>query len=397
MSYPTTTDSLISFDNTEIAFGYKDDKSLKRAYRLFKMISHPWLSSTGASAAQLALKAGLPVKGIIKSTLYAQFCGGESVEKSLPTINELASAHVMTVLDYGVEAKDKEADFDLTLAEMKHEIQFAKDHDHVLCISCKLTGLARFAILEKLHAGQPLSQQEEEEWDRAKVRVDEISAFAHQHDVSLYIDAEETWIQRPIDNLVTRMMERYNQEKAIIFNTVQLYRHDRLQYLKDAYAEAAKGNYFYGIKLVRGAYMEKERERAHRLGYEDPINTTKADTDRDFNYAVAFCIDHIDRIAVCVATHNEESNLLFARLIEEKGIDKQHPHAFACQLLGMSDHITFNLANAGYRAGKYIPYGPVKDVVPYLSRRAKENTSVGGQMSRELQLLKREMHRRNLI
>lgn len=397
MSYTTTTESLISFDNTEIAFAHKDDRSLKRAYRLFKMISQPWLSSTGASLSQFALKAGLPVKGIIKNTLYAQFCGGESVEKSLPTINELAAANVLTVLDYGVEAKDSEADFDRTLAEMEHEIQFAKDNDHVLCISCKLTGLARFALLEKLHAGKPLTAQEEAEWERTQGRVNEISAFAHKHDVSLYIDAEETWIQKPIDEIVTRMMEQYNQEKAIIFNTVQLYRHDRLQYLKDAFAKAEKGDYFYGIKLVRGAYMEKERERARRLGYDDPINPTKVATDRDFNEAITFCIDHIDRISVCVATHNEESNLLFARLIEERGIDKQHPHAFSCQLLGMSDHITFNLANAGYRVGKYIPYGPVKDVVPYLSRRAKENTSVGGQMSRELQLLKREMHRRNLI
>lgn len=397
MNYTTTTDSLISFDNTEIAFAYKDNAALKRAYRLFKMISNPWLSSTGATAAQLALKAGLPVKGIIRSTLYAQFCGGETVEKSLPTINELAASQVMTVLDYGVEAKDTEADFDRTLAEMKHEIQFAKDHSHVLCISCKLTGLARFALLEKMQANKPLRPEEEAEWERAQARVDEISAFAKQHDVALYIDAEETWIQAPIDDLVTKMMEKYNREKAIIFNTLQLYRHDRLAHLKNAVAAAESGGYYYGVKLVRGAYMEKERERAQRLGYADPIQATKIDTDRDFNAAVVFCVDHIERVAVCVATHNEESNLLFARLIEERGIDKQHPHAFSCQLLGMSDHITFNMANAGFRTGKYIPYGPVKDVVPYLSRRAKENTSVGGQMSRELQLLKREMHRRRLI
>lgn len=397
MNIPTTTDTLISFDNTEVAFAYKNDTELKRAYQMFKLISRPWLSSTGAQLSQFALKIGLPVKGLIKSTLYAQFCGGESVEKSLPTINTLAKSNVLTVLDYGVEAKDDAADFDRTLQEMKREIDLARHHDHILCISCKLTGLVRFGILEKLHSGKRLTAEGEGEWTRARQRVDEICAYAHENHVSLYIDAEESWIQQPIDDLVEEMMEKYNRQKAIVFNTIQLYRHDRLQYLKEAFARAERGKYFYGIKLVRGAYMEKERERAQRLGYPDPIQPNKTATDRDYNEAVTFCIDHIDKISVCVATHNEESNLLFARLIEERNIDKQHPHAFSCQLLGMSDHITFNLANAGYRAGKYIPYGPVKDVVPYLSRRAKENTSVGGQMSRELQLLKREMHRRGLV
>lgn len=386
----------LSFDNTEIAFGNKDDKALRRAYRLFSMMSYPWLSVTGSQLAAVALKIGLPIKGMVRNTIYQQFVGGETLQKSLPTIDGLAAASVLTVLDYGVEAKTTEADYDATAEEIKREILFAKDKDSIPYVSCKVTGFAHFPLLEQLHAGKPLAEKEQAEWQRVKDRLHSVAQLAYQHKVGLYVDAEETWIQQPIDDLVTELMETYNKEQVIVSNTIQLYRHDRLAYLKRAVAAAEAGGYLYGIKLVRGAYMEKERARAEKLGYPSPIQPDKAATDRDFNEAVRFCIDNYHRVAVCVATHNEESNRLLAELVEERGIDRQHPHIFACQLLGMSDHITFNLADAGFRAGKYIPYGPVDDVVPYLSRRARENTSVGGQMSRELQLLKREMQRRKL-
>jgi proline dehydrogenase len=384
----------ISFDNTSVAFAYKDDRELKRSYRIYRLIRWPFLARTGSAISSFALRIGLPVKGIIRSTIFRQFCGGETLAGTLPVVDKLLANQVLTVMDYGVEAKDTEHDFDFTMQEMKREIDFAKSRPGIPCISCKVTGMARFGLLEKLHAGHGLTADEQTEWERVKTRIDEVSAYAHRHDMGLYIDAEESWIQAPVDALVTEMMEKYNREKVIVYNTVQLYLKDRLDFLKHSYESARAGGYFYGIKLVRGAYMDKERRRAAKLGLPSPVQDTKADTDAAFDAAVEFCIHHVDRISVCVASHNEHSNLLFASLVHERGIDPKHPHLLSCQLYGMSDHITFNLAHAGFRAAKYVPYGPVKDVIHYLGRRAAENTSVGGQMGRELQLLKREMERR---
>jgi proline dehydrogenase len=388
--------SKYNFENTEIAFRQKSDKELKRAYWLFKLLASPVLTKLGATFTNLALKLRLPVKGIIRNTIYVQFCGGENLEKSIPSIEGLARGKALTVLDYGVEAKNNEADFDRTMEEMFREIKFASTNPNIPYVSCKLTGLFRFELLEKLQNKETLSEEEKQEHERALNRIDRIASLAHEHDVELYIDAEETWIQDPVDELTDNLMEKYNREKVIVSNTVQLYRTDRLQYLRDAFARSVERGYYYGIKLVRGAYMEKERERAIKMGYTSPIHQTKEDTDRDFDDAIRFCIENNDRIAVCVATHNENSCKLMADLIEEKKIDPQNPHIVCCQLYGMSDHITFNLANAGFRAGKYIPYGPVKDVLPYLIRRAEENTSVEGQTTRELQLIHKEILRRKL-
>lgn len=387
----------LSFDNTTIAFAYKDDRELRRSYRLYRLLRWPMLARTGSAIASFLLRVGLPVKSIVRRTIFRQFVGGETLADTLPVVDKLLANQVLTVMDYGVEAKNSEPDFDLTMQEMKREIDFAKARPGIPCISCKVTGMARFDLLEKLHEGDQLTADEQTEWQRVKSRIEEVCAYAYQHDMGLYIDAEESWIQAPVDGLVTEMMEKYNREKVVVYNTVQLYLKDRLDFLQRSYEEAKAGNYFYGIKLVRGAYMDKERRRAAKMGLPSPVQDTQADTDAAFDAAVRFCIDHVERISVCVASHNERSNMLFATLVQERGIDPQHPHLLSCQLYGMSDHITFNLAHAGFRASKYLPYGPVKDVIHYLGRRAAENTSVGGQMGRELQLLKREMERRRAL
>ena len=386
----------LQFDDTSIAFANKDDRSLKRAYWLFKLISKPWMAAIGSTLARLAVRMGLPVKGIIRNTIYEQFCGGETLEKSLPTIRHLAESDVLTILDYGVEGKESQADFDHTMEEMLREMDFAKANPNVPCISCKLTGLGRFGLFAKLHAGEALSVEEQAEWGRFNVRFERLCKQAYEMQMGLYIDAEETWIQQPIDDLVEEAMSRYNREQVVIYNTTQHYLKDRVDYLKGAIERAREGNYLFGIKLVRGAYMEKERKRAAEMGYPSPIHETKADTDRAYDEAVSLCVENVERVSVCVATHNETSCRLFAEQVVAKGLDRSHPHLMVCQLLGMSDHITFNMANAGFRAGKYIPYGPVKDVIPYLTRRARENTSVEGQTGRELQLLRKEMQRRKL-
>lgn len=386
----------LQFDDTSIAFANKDDRSLKRAYWLFKLISKPWMAAVGSTMARLAVQMRLPVKGLIRSTIYEQFCGGETLEKSLPTIRQLADSNVLTVLDYGVEGKETETDFDHTMEEMLREMDFAKANPNVPSISCKLTGLGRFGLFAKLDAKEKLTESEQAEWERFKSRFERLCKQAYDMQMGLYIDAEETWIQQPIDDLVEEAMSRYNKERAVIYNTTQHYRNDRVEYLKGAIKRAQEGDYLFGIKLVRGAYMEKERKRALEMGYPSPIHETKADTDSGYDEAVTLCVDHVDRVSVCVATHNEKSCRLFAEQVVAKKLDRNHPHLMVCQLLGMSDHITFNMANAGFRAGKYIPYGPVKDVIPYLTRRARENTSVEGQTGRELQLLRKELKRRKL-
>ncbi len=387
----------LSFDNTEIAFSHLSDEDLLHAQRMYRMINRPALQSIGAFFTKLALKAGLPVEGLIKRFIFRQFCGGETLQESIPVIQKMAEHKVFTALDYGVEGKDRESDFEHTAEVMIRNLEFAKSNTYIPFISCKLTGLARFGLLEKIHAGLELTPAEQEEWQRFHDRFEKICQKAFEENTALFVDAEETWIQQPIDDIVHEMMVKFNCEKPLIFNTVQLYRTDRLEFLRQSVEEAEKAGYFYGIKLVRGAYMDKERERAAKNGYPDPIHATKEDTDLDFNEAIRFCIDHIDRVAVCAATHNEKSSALQARLLHERGIPRDHPHVTFAQLYGMSDHITYNLARAGFRAGKYLPYGPVKEVLPYLIRRAKENTSVAGQMSRELQLVSTELKRRGLV
>ncbi|HQV59121.1 MAG: proline dehydrogenase family protein [Chitinophagaceae bacterium] len=405
-SYPE-----ISFDNTEFAFEYKSDKQLKKAHFLFSMMGKPWLVKIGTRLAPWSINAGLPVKGIIRNTIFSQFVGGETLEQTAAVASMLGKYNVQVILDYGVEGKEGENNFDQACEEFIRVINYAATQPNIPFMSVKVTGFARFSLLEKLdtimHSNEGslmkrylkavdgLSKEEKEEWQRIRHRVMRVCEAAAAKKIGVSIDAEETWIQDPVDALTILMMDSFNKESAIVFNTLQHYRHDRLKFLKDSYEAAVERKFILGAKLVRGAYMEKERRRAVEKGYPSPIHPDKENTDRDFNAGVKFCIDNIERVSLVVASHNEYSNLYAARLLMEKGLPLNHPHVHWSQLFGMSDNITFNLAHAGCSVSKYLPFGPIKDVVPYLMRRAQENTSVKGQTGRELGLIKKELKRRN--
>lgn len=386
----------LSFENTAIAFESKSNRALKKADFLFSSMGKPWLVKLGGALTPLAFKLHLPVKGLIKSTIFSQFCGGESLEEAARTAEGLGKYHVGVALDYGVEAMEGEDNYDKAVPEFIRAIQYAAGKPSIPFIAIKVTGFARFSLLEKLHEGSPLSPQEMEEYTRVKNRILAIAEAAAKHKIGLLIDAEESWIQQPVDDLADDLMSRFNKENVIIYNTFQLYRHDRLLYLQKSFDKAQQGGYLLGAKLVRGAYMEKERKRALEMGYPSPIQPDKESTDRDYDAAVRFCMERLDRLAVFIGTHNEDSSMLAASLMDKQKLPHQHPHVNFSQLLGMSDNITFNLAHAGYHVSKYLPYGPVKDVMPYLLRRAQENTSISGQVGRELGLIRRELKRRAL-
>lgn len=386
----------LSFDNTEIAFKYRNDKELKRAHFLFSSMSSPFLSKTGMKLTQLAMSWNLPVKSVVKKTIFAQFCGGETIEEAAQTSSTLGKYGVDVALDYSVEGKEEEADFDSALPEFIRAVEYAATQNNIPFIPIKVTGFARFSLLEKIHAGETLNDAEKAEWGRVEERINKICGTAARCKSMILIDAEETWIQQPVDDLADAMMARYNKGTVVVFNTFQMYCHDRLSYLKKSHEAAKQQRYILGAKLVRGAYMEKERRRAEEKGYPSPIQPDKASTDRDYDAAVAYCLDHLDEIAVFIGTHNEASCLKANEIMLQKGLKSTNDHVFFSQLYGMSDNITFNLAHAGYHVSKYLPYGPVKDVIPYLMRRAQENTSVAGQTGRELGLIKKEMKRRGI-
>ena len=384
-----------SFENTEVAFKSKSTKELKRAYWLFKMVSHPSMVKFGKWATNIAIKLRLPIDGIIRKTIFKQFCGGISIQDSLKTSNELGDFHVQTILDYSIEGKTKEEDFDATVEEIKNTIAEAKNNPNIPFAVFKVTGITLFETLEKANNGiQNLIGDDLSKYHKLVERVDSICKAAFDANVPLFIDAEETWIQETIDLIVMDMSRKYNTKRAIVFNTLQMYRHDRLAYLKEEIKKAKDGNYFIGMKLVRGAYMEKERERAEEKNYPSPIQPTKDATDRDYNEAVKVCVENIDVVSLCAGSHNEESAEFLTQLMKEHSIALDDQRIFFAQLLGMSDHISFNLANDNYNVAKYVPYGPVKEVLPYLIRRAEENTSVAGQTTRELSLIVKERKRR---
>lgn len=385
---------MVSFDNTEIAFSGKTDSDLRRSYWLFRMISNPTFVSIGKGLTNFALAIHFPVRWAIKPTIFRQFVGGENIEECKRTVDALGKYRIGTILDYSVEGKESEADFDAGAKEIIATIHRATNDSHIPFCVFKVTGLARFALLEKVTAREKLTAEEEQEWQRVYKRVEDICSAAEKSGKPIFIDAEESWIQQAIDDLADAMMAKLNTQKPIVYNTYQLYRKDRLDFLRKSFEKAMQGNYFLGAKLVRGAYMEKERERAAKMNYPSPIQETKADTDRDYDLAVQFCIDHVERIGLCAGTHNEKSSLQLVQLLEEKKIRHDHPHVFFSQLLGMSDHISFNLAHDHFNVAKYVPYGPVRDVLPYLIRRAQENTSVKGQTGRELNLIIKEKARR---
>lgn len=385
---------LPQFNNTNIAFKYRTNKELKQAKFLFSSMGSPILTKAGMLFTKWALSWNLPIKSIVKSTIFKQFCGGETMQEAAATAQKLEPYNVKVILDYGVEGKHGESEFDKAVPEFIKAIEYAGSQKTIPFISIKVTGFARFALLEKIHDKLELNDSEQEEWKRVHKRIDDICAAASKANVMVLIDAEETWIQYAVNELANTVMERYNKNKATIFNTFQLYTTLALPYLKESYEVAKQKGYILGAKLVRGAYMEKERARAEEKGYPSPIQPDKASTDSDYNSAVTFCLDHIDHLAVFVGTHNESSCMLATELMTQKNIAPSDSKVWFSQLYGMSDNISFNLADSGYNVAKYLPYGPVKDVLPYLMRRAEENTSVAGQTGRELSLINKELERR---
>jgi proline dehydrogenase len=383
---------MVSFDNTENAFKAKSDKDLRRSYQLFKLIGNPTLVNFGAAFTPLALSIGF--KGLIKNTIFKQFVGGENIEDCSRTIAELGKFNIGTILDYSVEGKESEADFDHCLGETLETIKKAKGDKNIPFCVFKVTGLARFALLEKVSEHATLSEEENKEWLKVKQRVERICEAAWAAGKPVFIDAEESWIQVAVDELADENMAKFNKQAAIVYNTYQLYRKDRLDFLKKTVEHAKAAGYKVGAKLVRGAYMEKERKRAAEKGYPSPIQDSKDNSDNDYNRALEYCVNNLDHMAICAGTHNEKSSLHLLSLMQNKGIDKADKRIYFSQLLGMSDHISYNLSLNGYNVAKYVPYGPVKDVLPYLIRRARENTSVKGQTGRELSLIIKEKQRR---
>lgn len=385
---------MINFENTENAFAYRTQFELKKANWLFRAMASPTLTSIGSWITPKFL--WLPfVRKIIKNTIYQQFCGGENIEEAALTAKALNAYGVGSLLDYGAEGKETEVEFDEATNAFIETIEFAKQKDYISYISIKLTAFSRYGLLEKMHNKLKVNDSEVEEQKRIVNRLDRICKAGSENNTVILIDAEESWIQDPVDDLATSMMLKYNKQKACIYNTYQLYRHDKLAFLKKNIEHAKENNYVLGAKIVRGAYMEKERERALELGYESPIQPNKEATDIDYNKAVRICLDNLELVTTFIGTHNEDSCKLATDIMQELNIPAATDRVIFSQLFGMSDNISFNLAKEGYSVSKYMPYGPVKDVIPYLLRRANENTSVAGQTTRELDLIKKELKRRN--
>jgi len=384
----------ISFENTEKAFIAKGNQELKRSLWLFKLMGNPKLVKFFSKFIVFAIKIGLPVRLPVKATIFKQFCGGESIEESKEVVKKLSKSHVGSILDYSVEGKESDDDFNRTKNEILKIIKVAKDDAAIPYTSVKLTGMAPFDLLEKMNFNQQLTEAEEKEYQLVRERLTEICKYATESNVPIYFDAEESYIQEAIDRLAEEMMEIYNKKTAIVLTTLQMYRWDRIDYLHKILQKARDHKFFIGIKLVRGAYMERENLRATQMGYKSPIQPTKEATDIDFDKAVDICLENIELVTLCAGTHNEDSTMHLISKMKELNIPNDHPHVYFSQLYGMSDHITYNLADAGYNVTKYLPYGPVNSVMPYLIRRAEENTGIAGQMGRELRLIIEEKNRR---
>jgi proline dehydrogenase len=387
----------LSFDNLEIAFASKTDKELRNDYWLFWLLGKRWIVALAPVVAVAVTRYKLPLKRIIRATLFKHFCGGEFIEDCEKTIHSLYRFKIGSILDYSVEGKSNEESFNQTTEEILATIKKAKGNKAIPFCVFKPSGIAPASLLEKVSLQAHLNSSELKQYQQVYERFKMICSFAAHHDVRIFIDAEESWTQPAVDSIAENMMQHFNREKAIVFNTVQLYRHDRLAFIKNALKKAEEMQYFLGLKLVRGAYMEKERERALKMNYPSPIQPDKESCDRDFDKAIQFCVEHLYRISFCAGTHNEKSSMLLAHLMDEKKISRNDERIWFSQLLGMSDHISFNLANAGFNVCKYVPYGPVAAVLPYLVRRVQENSSIAGQMGRELSLIVAERKRRKLL
>ncbi|RAJ05310.1 L-proline dehydrogenase [Chitinophaga skermanii] len=399
------TQPKVLFSNTEDAFAYKHDKALQKANFLFSMMGKPWLVNLGTRLTPWALKWHLPVKSIIKQTIFEQFVGGETLSEVGKVVNTLDQYNVQVILDYGAEGKESDEDFERTTNEFLRILDYGASKRNIPFIGIKITGFARFALLEKLNDHVQfypttqidtniLNTEEKQEWERVIARMHKICAHAHTKGVGVLVDAEESWIQNPIDALTLMMMAQFNTQTSIVYNTYQMYRHDRLAFFQQNFQYAQQHNFILAGKIVRGAYMEKERARAITFNYPSPIQPNKAASDKDFDAAIAFGLQHIEQIALIIASHNEQSALQAVEMVQNSPVELQHKHVHFSQLYGMSDHMTFNLAKAGCNASKYLPYGPLQDVVPYLMRRARENSAVAGETSRELGLIKKELQRR---
>ncbi|MFD1144884.1 proline dehydrogenase family protein [Larkinella insperata] len=389
-----TTSKSVSFEDTSIAFSSQSNAKLLKTYWLFALMNRGWLVNLGTFFIKLALNLKLPVKKLIKSTIFEQFCGGETIRDCEKTIQKLHSGHVGTILDYSVEGEGNETSYNETVLEILRTIERASESNDIPFCVFKVTGVASTELLEKVQSGDSLTLEEQDAYDRVQQRVDTLCRRASERNIRIFIDAEESWIQDTIDKLAYDMMDRYNHQQCIVYNTYQLYRSDSLDNLKKSIQTARSKSYLLGAKLVRGAYIEKERIRAHEGEYLDPIHHTKEETDRDFNEAVDFCMTNRDIVSICLGTHNEYSCQYCISHMQELRIAPNDPHIWFAQLLGMSDNISYNLANAGYNVAKYVPYGPVEAVMPYLFRRAAENKSIAGQSSREFLLVKKELKRR---
>lgn len=399
----------ISFDDTQTSFAYKSDKDLKKARFLFSSMGHQWLVNIGLAITPWALRIGLPIKKLVRNTIFHQFVGGETLEKTRDVVEKLGEFKVQVILDYGVEGKAGEENYEHAMHQFIKVIEYASTQPNIPFMSVKMTGFSRFDLLKKLNEASDSSEavqgivplrvltaEEKIEWEKIIDRLRKICKKAQEKNVGVLIDAEESWIQDPVDALTMMMMQEFNKEKTVVYNTAQLYRHDRLQFLKDSNEYAKQNHFKLGMKLVRGAYMEKERARAQELNYPSPINPTKEATDADYNEAVAYCINPENQISVIIGSHNEASNLLGVELLEKYNLPFDSENVYFSQLYGMSDNITFNLAKAGCNVSKYLPFGPINDVIPYLMRRAEENSSVSGQTGRELSLIKKEIKRRGI-
>ena len=383
------------FNNTQVAFSLKSDNELNRAYFLFKMIANPGLVKVGTSLTNFALKLNLPVQGLIRATVFDHFCGGVSEQDCLKVVDNMFTKGVSSVLDYSVEGKEDEAHFDDAMQMALKIIDFAKEKKSIPFVVFKPTGFGRFELYEKLGEGKLLNENEQAEWSRVVARFDNVCSAAHKNDILLLIDGEESWMQDASDDLVETMMRKYNKDKCIVFNTLQMYRWDRLDYLKQLHEKAKADSFYIGMKLVRGAYMEKENKRAEEKGYISPICESKEATDKNYDAAADYMMQNIDKMSIYLGTHNEDSSYKMLNFMQKNNLASNDYRIWFGQLYGMSDNISYNLAENGNNVSKYLPFGPVKDVMPYLIRRAQENTSVAGQTNRELNLLKTEKERRN--
>ena len=384
----------VSFEDTSIAFSSQSDFTLRKTYWLFASMNKAWLVKLGTFFIKIALRLHLPIKFLIRNTIFEQFCGGETIHDCEQTIKKLHHVQIGTILDYSVEGEDTERSFDETTLEILRTIERASESEDIPFSVFKVTGVASTELLEAIQIGDSLNKEQKAEFERVMQRVDVLCRRAHERNVRIFIDAEESWIQDTIDSLAYEMMDRYNHERPVVYNTYQMYRWESMAHLQRDTVEARDKGYYLGVKLVRGAYLEKERLRAHEEEYQDPIQPTKEATDQDFDAAIDFCLEHRDTISMCLGTHNEASCRYAIQQMQELGISPSDPHIYFAQLLGMSDNISYNLANAGYNVAKYVPYGPVDTVMPYLFRRAEENKSIAGQSSREFNLISAELKRR---